>query len=140
MENNALQVDYSNWEAGKQYPEWMDEIAVSMISKGYLLPDEDVFDAYKRVSKSAARRLRRKDLQPIFYEAIVKNWLCLASPVLSNMGTERGMPISCFGIDVGDSIEGIAGLDQFSGIEIRRQVFSWTENLIAERLHQSISQ
>ena len=101
-------IDTTNWIKGKHYPEWMDEIAVSMISKGYLLSDEDVFDAYKRVSKSAARRLRRKDLQPFFYEAIVKNWLCLASPVLSNLGTERGMPISCFGIDVGDSIEGIA--------------------------------
>ena len=104
----SSQVDTTNWIKGKSYPEWMDDIAVSMISKGYLLPDEDVFDAYKRVSKFAARRLRRKDLQPFFYEAIVKNWLCLASPVLSNMGTERGMPISCFGIDVGDSIEGIA--------------------------------
>jgi ribonucleoside-diphosphate reductase alpha chain len=101
-------VDTTNWIKGKNYPNWMDEIAVSMISKGYLLPDEDVFDAYKRVSKAASRRLRRKDLQPFFYEAMVKNWLCLASPVLSNMGTERGMPISCFGIDVGDSIEGIA--------------------------------
>ena len=104
----SIQVDSTNWIKGKHYPTWMDEIAVSMISKGYLLPDEDVFDAYKRVSKAAARRLRRKDLQPFFYEAMVKNWLCLASPVLSNMGTERGMPISCFGIDVGDSIEGIA--------------------------------
>ena len=104
----SSQIDTTNWIKGKHYPEWMDEIAVSMISKGYLLPDEDVFDAYKRVSKFAARRLRRKDLQPLFYEAMVKNWLCLASPVLSNMGTERGMPISCFGIDVGDSIEGIA--------------------------------
>ena len=104
----SIQVDSTNWIKGKHYPEWMDEIAISMISKGYLLPDEDVFDAYKRVSKAAARRLRRKDLQPFFYEAMVKNWLCLASPVLSNLGTERGMPISCFGIDVGDSIEGIA--------------------------------
>jgi ribonucleoside-diphosphate reductase alpha chain len=104
----SIQVNTSNWVKGKHYPEWMDEIAISMISKGYLLPDEDVFDAYKRVSKFSARRLKRKDLQPFFYEAIVKNWLCLASPVLSNMGTERGMPISCFGIDVGDSIEGIA--------------------------------
>ena len=104
----SIQVDTSKWVKGKNYPEWMDEIAISMISKGYLLPDEDVFDAYKRVSKSASRRLKRKDLQPLFMEAIVKNWLCLASPVLSNMGTERGMPISCFGIDVGDSIEGIA--------------------------------
>jgi ribonucleoside-diphosphate reductase alpha chain len=104
----SIQVDTDGWIKGKNYPSWMDEIAVSMISKGYLLPDEDVFDAYKRVTKSAARRLKRKDLQPFFYEAIVKNWLCLASPVLSNLGTERGMPISCFGIDVGDSIEGIA--------------------------------
>jgi hypothetical protein len=30
--------------------------------------------------------------------------LCLASPVLSNTGTDRGLPISCFGIDVADSI------------------------------------
>ena len=104
----SSQVDTTNWIKGKNYPEFMDEIAVSMISKGYLLPDENVFDAYKRVSKAASRRLKRKDLQPFFMEAIVKNWLCLASPVLSNMGTERGMPISCFGIDVGDSIEGIA--------------------------------
>jgi ribonucleoside-diphosphate reductase alpha chain len=104
----SIQVDSTNWIKGKNYPVWFDEIGLSMISKGYLLPDEDVFDAYKRVSKAAARRLRRKDLQPFFYEAMVKNWLCLASPVLSNLGTERGMPISCFGIDVGDSIEGIA--------------------------------
>jgi ribonucleoside-diphosphate reductase alpha chain len=73
-----------------------------------LLPDEDVFGAFKRVSRAAAKRLKRKDLQPYFYEAMVKNWLCLASPVLSNLGTERGMPISCFGIDTDDSIEGIA--------------------------------
>ena len=104
----SIQVDTTNWIKGKNYPTWMNEISLSMISKGYLLPDEDVFDAFKRVSKAAARRLKRKDLQPFFYEAMVKNWLCLASPVLSNLGTERGMPISCFGIDTDDSIEGIA--------------------------------
>jgi len=104
----SIQVDTSKWVKGKNYPAWMDDIAISMISKGYLLPDEDVFDAFKRVSRASAKRLKRKDLQPLFYEAMVKNWLCLASPVLSNMGTERGMPISCFGIDVDDSIEGIA--------------------------------
>ena len=104
----SITVDTRKWVIGKNYPTWMDDIALSMISKGYLLSDEDVFDGFKRVSKSAARRLRRKDLQPFFYEAMVKNWLCLASPVLSNMGTERGLPISCYGIDVDDSVEGIA--------------------------------
>jgi ribonucleoside-diphosphate reductase alpha chain len=104
----SIQVDTTNWTKGKNFPAWMDEIGLSIISKGYLLPDEDVYGAFKRVSKASARRLKRKDLQPFFYEAMVKNWLCLASPVLSNMGTERGMPISCFGIDTDDSIEGIA--------------------------------
>jgi ribonucleoside-diphosphate reductase alpha chain len=104
----SINVDTRKWVVGKDYPEWMDEIGISTISKGYLMPDENVFDSFKRVSKAAAKRLKRKDLQPIFYEAMVKNWLCLASPVLSNMGTERGLPISCYGIDVDDSIEGIA--------------------------------
>jgi ribonucleoside-diphosphate reductase alpha chain len=105
---SKLNIDTSKWVKGKDYPEWMDEIGTSIISQGYLLPEENVFKAFHRVSKAAGRRLKRKDLQPFFMEAMEKNWLCLASPVLSNLGTERGMPISCFGIDVGDSIEGIA--------------------------------
>jgi ribonucleoside-diphosphate reductase alpha chain len=105
---SKINIDTSSWIKGKHYPEWLDEIGKSIISQGYLLQDEDVFDAFKRVSRAAAKRLKRKDLQPYFYEAMTKNWLCLASPVLSNLGTERGMPISCFGIDTDDSIEGIA--------------------------------
>ena len=58
----SIQVDTSKWIKGKDYPEFMDDIAISMISKGYLLPDEDVYDAFKRVSKASARRLKRKDL------------------------------------------------------------------------------
>ena len=101
---SKLNVDTSKWVKGKDFPEWMDEIGTSIISQGYLLPEENVFKAFNRVSKAASRRLKRKDLQPFFAEAMEKNWLCLASPVLSNLGTERGMPISCFGIDTDDSI------------------------------------
>jgi len=43
-------IDTTNWIKGKHYPEFMDEIAISMISKGYLMADEDVFDAFYRVS------------------------------------------------------------------------------------------
>mgnify|MGYP006000955891 FL=1 len=41
MDNNLI-ADYTEWEAGKNYPEWMDEISLATISKGYLLPGEDV--------------------------------------------------------------------------------------------------
>jgi ribonucleoside-diphosphate reductase alpha chain len=104
----SINVDTTNWIKGKDYPEWLDQIGMATISQGYLLPHENMFSAFKRVSKASSRRLKKKELQPFFYEAMVKNWLCLASPVLSNLGTERGMPISCFGIDTDDSIEGIA--------------------------------
>ena len=107
MENNALQVDYSNWEAGKQYPEWMDEISLATISKGYLLPGETVRTAYKRVSNAAATRLKKPELASKFFKIMWNGWLGLASPVLSNMGTDRGLPISCFGVDTPDSIRGI---------------------------------
>ena len=107
MENNALQVDYSNWEAGKNYPEWMDEISLATVSKGYLLPGEDVKKAYRRVAKASAYRLKRPDLENKFFKIIWNGWLGLASPVLSNMGTDRGLPISCYGVDTPDSIRGI---------------------------------
>jgi len=107
MDNNTLQADYSQWEAGKQYPEWMDEISLATISKGYLLPGETVKTAYKRVANAAALRLKKPELANKFFKYIWNGWIGLASPVISNMGTDRGLPISCFGVDTPDSIRGI---------------------------------
>jgi ribonucleoside-diphosphate reductase alpha chain len=106
MDNNLI-ADYSEWEAGKQYPEWMDEISLATISKGYLLPNETVRQAYRRVAKASATRLKKPELENKFFKYIWNGWIGLASPVLSNMGTERGLPISCFGVDTPDSIRGI---------------------------------
>ena len=96
------------WEVGVDFPVWANtEIYVKTISKGYLLPDEKPKDAYWRVSTAVARRLNKPQLASKFFDYIWKGWLNLASPVLSNTGTDRGLPISCFGIDVGDSIQEI---------------------------------
>ena len=103
----SVVVDTSNWEAGKDYPDWMNEVSLATISKGYLLPDENPKKAYRRVADRIARRLDRPDLANKFYRYMWKGWLNLASPVLSNTGTDRGLPISCFGIDTPDSIRGI---------------------------------
>jgi len=99
--------DYSKWERGKDFPEDMDEVALSTISKGYLLPGETPKKAYRRVANAVAERLNRPDLANKFFKYIWNGWIGLASPVLSNTGTDRGLPISCFGIDVPDSIRGI---------------------------------
>ena len=98
----------NRWIKGQDYPEWADsDVYKKTIQGGYLLLDETPKEAYKRVAKAAARRLNKPDLADKFFEYIWNGWLCLASPVLSNMGTDRGLPISCFGIDVADSIHDI---------------------------------
>ena len=106
MDNNLI-VDYSDWTPGKEYPEWMDEISLATISKGYLLPGETVKQAYRRVANAAAERLKKPELANKFFRYIWNGWIGLASPVISNMGTDRGLPISCYGIDTPDSIRGI---------------------------------
>ena len=95
----------NDWKKGKDYPSWGDtDVYKKTITGGYLLQGESPRDAYMRVSKAVARRLYKPELADKFFDYIWKGWLCLASPVLSNTGTDRGLPISCFGIDVADSI------------------------------------
>ena len=106
MDNNVV-ADYSQWERGKDYPEFFDDVALSTISKGYLMPGETPRKAYKRVANAVADRLNRPDLANKFFKYIWNGWIGLASPVLSNTGTDRGLPISCFGIDTPDSVRGI---------------------------------
>jgi ribonucleoside-diphosphate reductase alpha chain len=87
------------------FPSWANtEIYVKTISKGYLLPGEKPKDAYWRVATRVAQRLEKPQMATKFFDYIWKGWLNLATPVLSNTGTDRGLPISCFGIDVADSI------------------------------------
>src|SRR5210317_2204528 len=93
------------WELGVDFPEWGNtEIYVKTISKGYLLAGEKPKDAYWRVATRVAQRLNKPQMASKFFDYIWKGWLNLATPVLSNTGTDRGLPISCFGIDVADSI------------------------------------
>jgi len=95
----------NEWKKGVDYPEWGDnEVYKKTIGGGYLYNGETPKEAYKRVSKTVAKRLFKPEMADVFFEYIWKGWLCLASPVLSNTGTDRGLPISCFGIDVADSI------------------------------------
>ena len=98
----------SEWKKGVDYPVWGDtEIYKKTISGGYLINGESPKDAYMRVAKTVAKRLYKPELADKFFDYIWKGWLCLASPVLSNTGSDRGLPISCFGIDVADSIQDI---------------------------------
>lgn len=86
--------------------------AAAIIKDRYLYGDEDVSGMFSRVAntyKDSEEHGRR------LYELMHKKMLMPATPILSNGGTTRGLPISCFLNEVGDSLEDI--------------VESWVENI-----------
>lgn len=96
-----------NWKKGIDYPEWLTEEGLQTLSKGYVLEGETPFQMYHRVARAAAKVLNKPELESIFYNLIVTNKLCLATPVATNLGTDRGLPISCNSIHLADSVDSI---------------------------------
>ena len=86
---------------------WFNEESEQMLNRGYLLKGETLEGAIDRITDAAAKRLYKPELKEAFKEMIVKGWISFSSPVWANMGTQRGLPISCFNVHVPDSIEGI---------------------------------
>src|SRR6478752_3958232 len=72
----------------------------------YLLPGEGYQDLFARVATAYADDA---DHAQRVYDYISKLWFMPATPVLSNGGTGRGLPISCYLNSVDDSLEGIVG-------------------------------
>src|SRR5271169_6604558 len=73
----------------------------------YLLPGETPQDMFARVAMTYADD---SDHAQRLYDYISKLWFMPATPVLSNGGTQRGLPISCFLNEASDSLDGIVGL------------------------------
>ena len=72
----------------------------------YLLPGESYQDMFARVATAYADDA---DHAQRLYDYISRLWFMPATPVLSNGGADRGLPISCFLNSVGDSLEDIVG-------------------------------
>ena len=72
----------------------------------YLMPGESFQDMFARVSCAYADDVAHAQR---LYDAMSQLWFMPATPILSNGGTKRGLPISCFLNDVSDSLDGIVG-------------------------------
>lgn len=84
----------------------------AVLKDRYLLDGEDFQDLFARVASFFADDQSHAER---IYDYISKMWFMPATPILSNGGTDRGMPISCFLNETQDSLEGIVKL--------------WTENV-----------
>ena len=97
----------TTWIKGVDYPEWMIERSLATLKGGYLIGDETPKDAMYRIARRAGEVLGMSNIVEPIFNSIWKGWICPSSPVWSNFGTTRGLPISCFGLSISDSISGI---------------------------------
>ena len=87
--------------------EFLTAFGKATLTDRYLMRDEDYQDLFARVAMHYADD---SDHAQRIYDYMSQHWFMPSTPILSNGGTSRGLPISCFLNEAGDSLEGIVGL------------------------------
>jgi ribonucleoside-diphosphate reductase alpha chain len=85
---------------------YLTDFGKATLSDRYLLPGESFQDMFARVAKTYGDD--QKHAQRV-YDYMSRLWFMPATPVLSNGGADRGLPISCFLNNVADDLDGIVG-------------------------------
>ena len=93
-------------EVDRTRDELLTDFGKTTLQDRYLLTGESYQDMFARVATAYADDA---DHAQRVYDYISRLWFMPATPVLSNGGADRGLPISCFLNSVGDSLEGIVG-------------------------------
>jgi len=86
---------------------WLTPESQTFLERDYLLPNQTLDQRVDIICAEAERRLGIVDFGKKFKENIQKGWYSLSTPVWTNYGTNRGLPISCFGSFIDDNMESI---------------------------------
>ncbi len=86
---------------------WLNENSRGFLDRGYLAPGQTAEERIRVIAEAAEKFLGRAGFADKFYDYMGKGWISLASPVWSNFGIKKGLPISCFGSYVADSMSSI---------------------------------
>ena len=83
---------------------WLNEDSRLFLQRGYLLEGTTALDRIRFIAEHAARKLGIEGYADKFYHYMARGYFSLSSPIWSHFGLDRGLPISCFGSYIGDSI------------------------------------
>jgi ribonucleoside-diphosphate reductase alpha chain len=86
---------------------WANNDSRTFLSRGYIDGNMTVEERVREIAKEAERILDIEGFGDKFYDYMSRGFYSLSSPVWSNFGTKKGLPISCNGVWVDDSIESI---------------------------------
>ena len=86
---------------------WLNEDSRAFLSEGYLLEGVTAEERVREIAERAEEILDNDGFADKFYDYMSRGFYSLASPVWSNFGLDRGLPISCFGSYMEDNMESI---------------------------------
>ena len=84
--------------------EWLNENSRNFLNGGYLIEGVTAEQRIEEIAKTAESILGIKGFADKFYDYMSKGYYSLSSPVWSNFGTSKGLPISCFGSNIDDNM------------------------------------
>jgi len=87
--------------------EWLNKDSRKFLERGYLLEGETAEQRIRDIANAAEKYLDIKGFADKFEGFMEKGFFSLSSPIWSNFGRTRGLPISCFGSYIPDTMEGI---------------------------------
>jgi len=87
--------------------DWINEESITFLRRGYLSEGEEPLERIRTIADHAEKILGIEGFADKFYDYMSKGWYSLSSPVWANFGKKRGLPVSCFGSNIGDNIESI---------------------------------
>ena len=90
-----------------ELPDWVNTNSYQMLKDKYLDEGETLRQRFKKIAYTAAQYIPdegRGVWMDKFFNILWKGWLAASTPVLANMGKEKGCPVSCSGSYIGDSV------------------------------------
>ncbi|NIQ16160.1 MAG: ribonucleotide-diphosphate reductase subunit alpha, partial [Candidatus Dadabacteria bacterium] len=86
---------------------WLTDLSKQFLERDYLVDNQTVDERVDVICNTAEKILKKPGFAKAFKENFKKGWYSLSTPIWANFGTERGLPISCFGSMIDDTMESI---------------------------------
>ena len=116
---------------------WLNADSKKFLKRGYLEEGETPEDRIQTIAKTAEKYLKIKGFADKFTGYMAKGFYSLSSPIWSNFGKERGLPISCFGSFIPDDMEKI--LTKLSEVGTMSKVGGGTSGYFGAVRHRGAS-
>jgi len=88
---------------------WLNEDSRKFLSRGYLLEGETAEERMAAIAARAEQILKIDGFAAKFLNYLHRGFYSLSSPIWANFGRDRGLPISCFGSYIDDTLSEITG-------------------------------